>query len=86
MTENLVLPPDEPAALSPCAKSFFPLPRTNVEVCGYDADLQLAGHRIVRITHRQVAGEPFALVARMASALARTPVYAIRPPPGPLVN
>ncbi|MGH2947551.1 MAG: type IV toxin-antitoxin system AbiEi family antitoxin domain-containing protein [Solirubrobacterales bacterium] len=34
-----------------------------------DADLQLAGHRVLRVTDRQLANEPFALVARLAKAL-----------------
>lgn len=42
-----------------------------------DADLQLAGHRVIRVTHRQIAGEPYALVARLATALSA---------PRPLVN
>lgn len=42
-----------------------------------DADLQLAGNRVMRVTHRQLAGDALGLVARLASALAA---------PGPLVN
>jgi len=46
-----------------------------------DADLQLAGQRVIRVTHRQLGGEPEALVARFAGALA-APGRA----PRPLVN
>lgn len=46
-----------------------------------DADLQLAGNRVLRVTHRQLAGEPIAPAARLATGLS-----AIRPAPGPLVN
>ena len=46
-----------------------------------DADLQLAGNRVLRVTHRQLEGQPYALVARFATALS-----AIRPDAGPLVN
>lgn len=42
-----------------------------------DADLQLAGNRVIRVTHRQLAGDALALVARLAAALSA---------PGPLVN
>jgi very-short-patch-repair endonuclease len=46
-----------------------------------DADLQLAGQRVLRVTHRQLSGEPVALIARCAAALA-APGRA----PAPLVN
>ena len=46
-----------------------------------DADLQLAGNRVMRVTHRQIGGAPYELVARFAAALS-----GIRPPAGPLVN
>jgi very-short-patch-repair endonuclease len=46
-----------------------------------DADLQLAGNRVVRVTHRQIGGAPYELVARLAAALS-----SIRPVAGPLVN
>lgn len=46
-----------------------------------DADLQLAGQRVLRITHRQLTREPLALAARLATA-----VSAVRRPSGPLVN
>lgn len=46
-----------------------------------DADLQLAGQRVMRVTHRQLAGEPIPLIARCAAALA-APGRA----PAPLVN
>jgi very-short-patch-repair endonuclease len=35
-----------------------------------DADLQLAGERVIRVTHRQLAGAPERLVARFAMGLA----------------
>ena len=35
-----------------------------------DADLQLAGERVIRVTHRQLAGAPERLVARFATGLA----------------
>jgi very-short-patch-repair endonuclease len=35
-----------------------------------DADLQLAGERVIRVTHRQLAGAPEELVARFATGLA----------------
>jgi very-short-patch-repair endonuclease len=35
-----------------------------------DADLQLAGQRVMRVTHRQLSGEPIPLIARCAAALA----------------
>jgi very-short-patch-repair endonuclease len=38
-----------------------------------DADLQAAGYRVIRVTWRQLAEEPHALVARLAQALARGP-------------
>ena len=34
-----------------------------------DADLLLAGERVLRVTHRQLAGGPVALVARLTAAL-----------------
>lgn len=37
-----------------------------------DAELQLAGLRVVRVTWRQIVDEPEALVARLAQALAST--------------
>ncbi len=46
-----------------------------------DADLQLAGQRVLRVTGRQLAGEPITLIARFAVALG-TPGRA----PRPLVN
>ena len=46
-----------------------------------DADLLLHGERVMRITHRQIAHAPDALLARVAAALST-----VRPPPGPLVN
>lgn len=46
-----------------------------------DADLQLAGQRVMRVTHRQLCGEPIPLIARCAAALAAPG----RAPP-PLVN
>jgi very-short-patch-repair endonuclease len=46
-----------------------------------DADLQLAGQRVMRVTHRQLSGEPIPLIARCAAALA-APGRA----PAPLVN
>ena len=35
-----------------------------------DADLELAGQRVMRVTHRQLCGEPIPLIARCAAALA----------------
>jgi very-short-patch-repair endonuclease len=35
-----------------------------------DADLQAAGLRVLRVTWRQIVGEPFALIVRIAQALA----------------
>jgi very-short-patch-repair endonuclease len=46
-----------------------------------DADLQLAGQRVMRVTHRQLSGEPIPLIARCAAALA-----APGPASAPLVN
>lgn len=46
-----------------------------------DAELQLAGQRVMRVTHRQLSGEPIPLIARCAAALA-APGRA----PAPLVN
>jgi very-short-patch-repair endonuclease len=37
-----------------------------------DADLQAAGHRVIRVTWRQIENKPEALIARLAQALART--------------
>jgi hypothetical protein len=34
-----------------------------------DADLLAVGLRVLRVTWRQIAGEPYALVARIARAL-----------------
>ena len=50
-----------------------------------DADLQLAGERVLRVTHRQLTGAPERLIARFAVALAGGPSN-IRPVGGPLVN
>lgn len=36
-----------------------------------DAVLQLAGHRVLRVTWRQIVDEPYALVAQLAGALTR---------------
>jgi very-short-patch-repair endonuclease/predicted transcriptional regulator of viral defense system len=36
-----------------------------------DADLQAAGLRVLRVTWRQIVGEPFALIVRIAQALGR---------------
>ena len=36
-----------------------------------DAELQAAGYRVIRVTWRQIAYEPQALIARLAAALAR---------------
>ena len=46
-----------------------------------DADLQLAGERVIRVTGRQLDRRPHELVARLAVAIST-----IRPPPVPLVN
>lgn len=46
-----------------------------------DADLQLAGQRVMRVTYRQLSGGPIPLIARCAAALA-----APRRAPLPLVN
>ena len=50
-----------------------------------DADLQLAGERVLRVTHRQLTGAPERLIARFAVALAGG-LSNIRPVGGPLVN
>ena len=36
-----------------------------------DADLQAAGHRVIRVTWRRIVNEPEALIATLAQALAR---------------
>lgn len=36
-----------------------------------DADLQAAGHRVIRVTWRRIVGEPERLIATLAQALAR---------------
>ena len=48
-----------------------------------DADLDLAGYRVLRITWRQLTREPHATVARLARALTLSPpaLPAARPPP-----
>jgi very-short-patch-repair endonuclease len=46
-----------------------------------DAQLQLAGERVMRVTGRQLEGLPHQLVARLAVAIST-----IRPTPAPLVN
>lgn len=46
-----------------------------------DAQLQLAGERVMRVTGRQLERRPHALVARLAVAIST-----IRPTPAPLVN
>jgi very-short-patch-repair endonuclease len=64
---------------------LWPTQRLIVEVDGYafhssrhaferdrlkDARLQAAGYRVIRVTWRQIAGSPEAVIARLASALA----------------
>lgn len=44
-----------------------------------DADLQLAGERVIRVTHRQLTRRPEELVARFATGLAAAAETAIRP-------
>ena len=46
-----------------------------------DADLQLAGERVIRVTGRQLERRPHELVARLAVAIST-----MRPTPAPLVN
>lgn len=36
-----------------------------------DAELQAAGYRVLRVTWRQVTGEPEAVIARIAALLVR---------------
>ncbi len=50
-----------------------------------DAELQLAGERVLRVTRRRLTGTPERLIARFAAALAGGPSN-IRPASGPLVN
>jgi hypothetical protein len=50
-----------------------------------DAELQLAGERVLRVTHRQLTRRPEGLIARFATGLASAE-SAIRPPWEPLVN
>jgi very-short-patch-repair endonuclease len=50
-----------------------------------DAELQLAGERVLRVTHRQLRRRPEELVARFATGLASAE-STIRPSRGPLVN
>jgi very-short-patch-repair endonuclease len=50
-----------------------------------DAQLQLAGERVMRVTGRQLERRPEELIARLAVGL-RDEISTIRPPPAPLVN